>query len=80
LHFGFLGPLLIWAGGAEVTIPGSRLRVVLAALLAHAGRTVATEELAEFVWEGEPPAGAQDTLRTHLMRLRRTLGPDAGAT
>jgi DNA-binding SARP family transcriptional activator/tetratricopeptide (TPR) repeat protein len=79
VHFGVLGPLLIQAGGTEVTVRGARLRVLLAALLARAGRPVTVAELAEFVWDGEPPDGARDTVRAHLMRLRRALGPDAGA-
>jgi DNA-binding SARP family transcriptional activator len=79
VNFGFLGPLLIHAGGTGITIPGARLRVALAALLTRAGRAVAADELAEYVWDGEPPAGAVGTLRTHLMRLRRILGSDAGA-
>jgi DNA-binding SARP family transcriptional activator len=79
VQFGFLGPLMVQAGGAEVIIPGARSRVLLAALLTRAGRVVSADELAEFVWDGEPPAGALDTLRTYAMRLRRVLGPDAGA-
>ena len=79
VRFGFLGPLQIRAGNSDVTIPGVRLRVLVAALLARAGRAVAADELAEFVWDGGPPARALDTLRTYLMRLRRVLGPEAGA-
>ena len=41
VNFGFLGPLLIQAGGTRITIPGARLRVALAALLTRAGRAVA---------------------------------------
>jgi DNA-binding SARP family transcriptional activator len=79
VHFGFLGPLLIRAGDTGITIRGARLRVLLAVLLARAGRPVTADQLVEFVWDGEPSGGAQDTVRAHLMRLRRALGPDAGA-
>ena len=79
VHFGFLGPLLIRAGDAGITIRGARLRVLLAVLLARAGHPVTADQLVEFVWDGEPSGGAQDTVRAHLMRLRRALGPDAGA-
>jgi DNA-binding SARP family transcriptional activator/tetratricopeptide (TPR) repeat protein len=52
---------------------------VLAVLLTRAGRPVAVDELAEFVWDGSPPARAADTLRTYVMRLRHSLGDAAGA-
>jgi DNA-binding SARP family transcriptional activator/tetratricopeptide (TPR) repeat protein len=50
----------------------------LAALLSRAGQPVTADELAEHVWDSNPPPGAADTLRTVVMRLRRTLGPQAG--
>jgi DNA-binding SARP family transcriptional activator/tetratricopeptide (TPR) repeat protein len=53
--------------------------VLLAALLMHAGDPVAADALAELVWDGSPPPGAAVTLRSHVARLRRVLGPRAGA-
>jgi DNA-binding SARP family transcriptional activator/Tfp pilus assembly protein PilF len=77
--FGILGPLLVRAGDAVMAVPAARQRVLLAVLLLHAGRAVSPDELAETMWDGAPSAGAAATLRTHVMRLRRVLGPQAGA-
>jgi DNA-binding SARP family transcriptional activator len=78
LFFGYLGSLLVEAGEPETLARSKRQRTVLAVLLTRVGRPVAVDELAEFVWDGDPPEGAADTLRTYVMRLRNTLGPVAG--
>jgi DNA-binding SARP family transcriptional activator len=79
MRFGILGPLLIDDGEDLVDAPSRRLRVLLAALLVQAGQAVSAEVLADVVWDGSLPPGAADTLRTHVMRLRRAMGPQAGA-
>ena len=79
MWFGILGPLLVHDGNAVVTVPAARQRVLLAVLLANAGSIVPADALGEMVWDGAPPAGAAGTLRSHVMRLRRVLGPQAGA-
>lgn len=79
MFFGYLGPMLIETGEAGGIPPSPRQRTVLAVLLTHAGRPVTVDELAEFVWDGKPPDRAADTLRTYVMRLRRSLGGTAGA-
>lgn len=53
--------------------------MLLATLLLHANKPVSIDALADAVWNGAPPAGAATTLRGHVLRLRRILGPDAGA-
>ena len=53
--------------------------MLLAALLMHAGSPVPADALAEAVWDGSPPPGAEVTLRSYVLRLRRGLGPRAGA-
>ena len=78
-RFGLLGPLLIHDGESVVSVPTRRQRILLAALLTNAGATISSGALAELIWDGSPPAGAVTTLRTHVMRLRRALGPAAGA-
>jgi len=75
MYFGYLGSLLTEPCAALAP----RQRTVLAVLLTRAGRPVAVDELAEFVWDGRPPARAADTLRTYVMRLRHSLGDAAGA-
>jgi DNA-binding SARP family transcriptional activator/tetratricopeptide (TPR) repeat protein len=74
-----LGPLLVHDGETPVDVPRGRQRVLLAALMLHAGSPVAAGALAEVVWDGSPPSGAAVTLRSHVLRLRRVLGPRAGA-
>jgi DNA-binding SARP family transcriptional activator/tetratricopeptide (TPR) repeat protein len=79
MRFGILGPLLVHDGHEEMVVPAARQRVLLAALLVRAGRAVPANELAEVVWDGSPPGGSAATLRTYVKRLRRVLGPRAGA-
>jgi DNA-binding SARP family transcriptional activator/tetratricopeptide (TPR) repeat protein len=78
MRFAILGPLLVHDGETQVDVPRGRQRVLLAALLMHAGSPVGADALAEVVWDGSPPSGAAVTLRSHVLRLRRVLGPRAG--
>jgi DNA-binding SARP family transcriptional activator len=76
MRLGLLGPLLVVdEAGREVTVAASRQRVLLTALALRANQVVPGEVLAEQVWDGAPPNGAAITLRTHVRRLRMTLGP-----
>ncbi len=74
-----LGPLLVYDGETWVDIPKGRLHVLLAALLLQAGNPIAVGTLVEFMWDGAPSPSAPVTLRSHVQRLRRVLGPRAGA-
>jgi DNA-binding SARP family transcriptional activator/tetratricopeptide (TPR) repeat protein len=78
MRFGVLGPLDIHDGRGTVAVPAGRQRVLLGSLLLRANSPVAADELAELIWDGAPPSGAAATLRAHVMRLRKTLGPSAG--
>ncbi|WNV84153.1 winged helix-turn-helix domain-containing protein [Umezawaea sp. Da 62-37] len=73
-RFGVLGPLVVHRGDTEVPITAAKQRVVLAALLLNAGRSVSTAELIRCVWGDDPPARAAQTLPVYVMRLRRVLG------
>jgi DNA-binding SARP family transcriptional activator len=79
MWFAILGPLLVHDGEAEVDVPSGRQRVLLAVLVLHAGKPVAAGALAESMWDESPPPGVGVTLRSHVLRLRRALGPRAGA-
>jgi DNA-binding SARP family transcriptional activator/Tfp pilus assembly protein PilF len=78
MHFGVLGPLMVHDGERVRAVPGARPRVLLATLLVHAGQPVSAGVLAETVWDEAPPTGAVSTLRSHVKRLRQSLGPAAG--
>jgi DNA-binding SARP family transcriptional activator len=79
MWFAMLGPILVHDGETQIGVPKGRQRVLIAALLTHAGIAVPADALAELVWDGAPPRGADITLRSHVLRLRRVLGPRAGA-
>jgi DNA-binding SARP family transcriptional activator len=66
-----LGPLALLIDGRPVRL-SPLLRVLLLCLLL--GRQpVPARRLAELLWEGEPPAGWQATLRSHVYRLRQAI-------
>lgn len=76
--FGLLGPVDIRLDGIPVPLPSARTRALLAALLCQPNRVVSVDGLVDAVWGADPPDGAVTTLRSHVMRLRRCLGPEAG--
>jgi predicted ATPase/DNA-binding SARP family transcriptional activator len=61
--------------GSGVSLAGGRLRALLSALAAGAGRPVPPGELVEQVWaEGDRPADEAAALQALVGRLRRALG------
>jgi DNA-binding SARP family transcriptional activator len=80
VRFALLGPLVVVDdAGRQVDVVGARQRVLLAALLLRANAPVSLPALAEAVWDGAVSPGRAATLRSYVMRLRRTLGPTLGA-
>lgn len=74
MRFRLLGPLeVVDVAGRWQPVAGPRQRILLATLLLHASTPVSVDQLAETVWDGVPPAGYAQTLRSHVMRLRRSL-------
>ena len=71
-----LGPIAAIRDGQTLPLGGPRQEAVLALLLLQPGRAVPTDELAEELWHGAPPAGAATTVRVYVSRLRNVL-PDA---
>ncbi|MFC5664316.1 BTAD domain-containing putative transcriptional regulator [Kitasatospora misakiensis] len=63
----------------EITVGGPRLRALLALLLVRTGRTVTGDQLAEAIWDAEVSPRSRAALPSYVMRLRRALGPEAGA-
>lgn len=78
VRFGILGPLQVVAGAEVRAVPAAKQRIMLAALLLGAGRTVSAASLAEALWDASPPPNAAAVMRTYAMRLRRALGPAGG--
>jgi DNA-binding SARP family transcriptional activator/tetratricopeptide (TPR) repeat protein len=65
-------------GGQLAELAAPRLRVVLALLIAGAGRVVSVTALVEGLWRGDPPADAKRTVQAYVSLLRKTLQPATG--
>ena len=77
MQFGVLGPLLVHDDdGIARPIPAAQQRLLLAILLMRANQAISFDELADAMWDGEPPPGARATLRNYVRLLRRRLGPE----
>jgi DNA-binding SARP family transcriptional activator len=77
MNVAVLGPLRVTdASGAAIVLDRPKERTVLAALALDAGTTVPADRLIDAVWHGDAPRTAAKTLQNHVLRLRRTLGPD----
>jgi DNA-binding SARP family transcriptional activator len=70
-----LGPLEVVAEGHPLDLPTGKVRLLLAALVVHANQVVSTDRLFEFLWHGQPPKSAANTLQTYVSHLRRSLEP-----
>lgn len=74
MRFRILGPIQVRVGRDWRSIRASQPRLVLAVLLADAGRMVTTERLVDAVWGDRPPRTAVNTVHAYVLRLRRLLG------
>jgi DNA-binding SARP family transcriptional activator len=79
VSFGLIGPLDVRYSGHPIAVPAARQRSLLAALLLRANQPVARQSLCEAVWGELASDGAETTLRSYIMRLRRVLGPGLAA-
>ncbi|MFG1682424.1 BTAD domain-containing putative transcriptional regulator [Nonomuraea sp. NPDC049269] len=74
MRFGVLGPLAVWTDqGEPVTIPGLKVRALLADLLVDEGRPVSSDRLVDDLWAGEPPVNSAGALQVRVSQLRRAL-------
>ncbi|APE19922.1 MULTISPECIES: AfsR/SARP family transcriptional regulator [Streptomyces] len=73
VKFGLLGTLVLHDGTEARPVGGPKVRVLLAALLLQANRTVSRDALKEALWGDSVPASADAALANHLTRLRRLL-------
>jgi DNA-binding SARP family transcriptional activator len=88
MRFGVLGPVTVQHdsqdhnrehGRRAAVRPAGIPGVVLAVLLLRANQAVSRERLAQAVWGEDAPVAVAAGLRNHVLRLRRQLGPEAGA-
>jgi predicted ATPase/DNA-binding SARP family transcriptional activator len=75
LSFGLLGTMTVASEAGRIDIRGAVRRRLLARLLISANRPVPVDRLKEDLWEGDPPASAASTLKSHVSLLRASLGP-----
>ncbi|MFI1400650.1 BTAD domain-containing putative transcriptional regulator [Streptomyces sp. NPDC020681] len=75
LRVEFLGPVVVWRGGAEVRIGSGNRRAVFAMLALQANRVVSRAELVDGVWGDSPPAKVDASLYTYVSALRGALEP-----
>ncbi|TDO35246.1 putative ATPase [Kribbella sp. VKM Ac-2527] len=72
MRFGVLGPVTAWTDGGEpVTIPGLKVRALLADLLLHEGRPVPADRLIDDLWGDDLPGNPGGTLSAKVSQLRR---------
>ena len=78
LRVDVLGPLTLHVGGEAVDVPGARRRALLALLAVEGDRGVGIERLVDTLWPDGPPDNATAAVHSHVSRLRRHLGAQAG--
>ena len=66
-----LGPLRLFVGDYEVTVPALRPRALLGLLAIRANTVVRSDRLIDELWDGVVPPGAAVTLRSYISVLRR---------
>ena len=76
MHFGVLGPLVVRGPLGSIDVVGGKERLLLAHLLAAAGRLVTVDELSDSMWGERPPRAPGKALQTYVLRLRNALEPD----
>ncbi|MCA1185315.1 MULTISPECIES: AfsR/SARP family transcriptional regulator [unclassified Saccharopolyspora] len=79
LSFHVLGPLTVGSGGRCLDVPGSRQRILLAALLVKFNQVVCVDELVDRIWDSRPPCRPRRALHTCLTRLRHAIADAPGA-
>ncbi|RJO77185.1 transcriptional regulator [Nocardia panacis] len=70
-----LGEIALCRDGALAALPGTRSRLLLAALALHPGRSRSAQALIDEVWGASPPRAPMNALHTQVSRLRAAL-PD----
>ncbi len=71
-----LGPLQVVVDGQPVTLPGGRIRSLLALLALHPQQVLSTDRLIDELWGRDPPRTAGTALQVLVSKLRKQLEPD----
>ncbi|MEH0938115.1 BTAD domain-containing putative transcriptional regulator [Micromonospora psammae] len=75
MRFGVLGPLAVTTDAGEpVTVPGVKVRALLADLLANRNQVVSADRLIDDLWGDDPPANPAGALQVRVSQLRKALG------
>ncbi|WP_329219413.1 tetratricopeptide repeat protein [Streptomyces sp. NBC_01485] len=75
VRFAVLGPVRAWRDGEEIGLGPAQQRLLLALLVAHAGRPVTMDELVDTLWGESPPVSPANAVYRHIGVLRRLLEP-----
>ncbi len=76
MRFSVLGPLAVHGPRGAVDVVGGKERTLLAHLVAAGGRVVTVDELADSLWDDQPPRSPGKALQTYVLRLRNALEPE----
>ncbi|MEU7861251.1 AfsR/SARP family transcriptional regulator [Nonomuraea sp. NPDC049141] len=78
MYFYILGSIEVRFSGRRIPITAPKQRAVLATLILNTNNEVPVDRFIKYVWDGQPPVGAQTTLQSYVYRLRQALRPLAG--
>ena len=73
MYFRVLGPIEIWNGDRSHPPGALKEQLILGILLIAAGRVVSVQDMAERIWDDQPPDRARETIQVYVSRLRRSL-------
>jgi len=71
LQFRILGSLEVRNAGKKLIVTAPKQQAVLVSLVLGANEFVSIDSLADYVWDGRPPAAYRTTLQAYVYRLRR---------
>lgn len=81
MEIGVLGAVSITLNGESRRIRAGKPRTILATLALEAGSAVSYGDLAEELWDGNPPDGnVRNALQAHAARLRKVVDQEGGST
>ncbi|MGW0944640.1 AfsR/SARP family transcriptional regulator [Streptomyces sp. NPDC002623] len=75
MRFAVMGAVRVWQGDGEIRLGAAQQRLLLALLMAHAGRPVPMEEMQQALWGETPPGSPTNAVYRHIGVLRRLLEP-----